>query len=157
MPTARAWTVTESLPLCTASLTRRAVLGKDGNPIAYQKPVMMLIDEFSVSAADSAAAMFQDAGRGPLFGTRTNGAGGTNTTVDTGSYSEGVTGLTLGLLTRPKKMTTPLIFTDYIENVGVAPDIPADYMTRANLLQNGAPFVSSFLQHMAAEIRDSRR
>src|SRR5262249_33900957 len=46
-------TVTESLPLCTSSLTRDPLLDKNGQPIAYQKPVMMLIDEFSLSTADS--------------------------------------------------------------------------------------------------------
>jgi hypothetical protein len=32
----------------------------------------------------------------------------------------------------------------YIENVGVRPDIVVDYMTRANLMSAGAPFVQAF-------------
>ena len=47
-------------------------------------------------------------------------------------------------------------YSEYIENTGVWPDIPDDYMTKANLLQGGAPFVSGFLQHMAYEIRAKR-
>jgi hypothetical protein len=34
----------------------------------------------------------------------------------------------------------------YIENIGVRPDIPVDYMTRANLVSDGAPFVQAFMQ-----------
>ncbi|MBZ5617114.1 MAG: hypothetical protein LAQ69_00070 [Acidobacteriia bacterium] len=147
-------TLTDSLPLCTSSLTRDPLLDSKGNLIAYQKPVMMLVDEFSLSTADSVPSMFQDAGRGPLFGMRTNGAGGNNTTFDAGSYAEGTAGMTLALQTRKNPVAvTGYPRTIYIENVGIQPDIPSDYMTKDNLLQNGAPFVSSFLQHMAAEIR----
>ena len=34
----------------------------------------------------------------------------------------------------------------YIENIGVRPDIVADYMTRTNLITGGAPFVQAFTQ-----------
>jgi hypothetical protein len=34
----------------------------------------------------------------------------------------------------------------YIENIGVRPDIAVDYMTRANLLSAGAPFVQAFTE-----------
>lgn len=143
--------VTESLPLCTSSLMR------EGHPAAYQKPLMMLIDEFSTSTADSVPGMLKDANRAVLYGMRTDGAGGNNTTFSAGPYTEGSAGMTLALQTRKNKVSEPgYPFTEYIENVGVWPDIPADYMTRANLLQNGAPFVSGFLQHMAAEIRARR-
>jgi hypothetical protein len=46
--------------------------------------------------------------------------------------------------------------TQYIENVGVRPEIVNDYMTKANLLNNGAPFVSQFLQTMADYIRQQQ-
>ena len=62
--------------------------------------------------------------------------------------------MTLALQVRPKPTgVAGFPYTDYIENVGVGVDIPSDYMTKDNLLQSGAPFVSGFLQHMAAEIR----
>jgi hypothetical protein len=47
-------------------------------------------------------------------------------------------------------------YTEYIENVGVWPDVPIEYMTRDNLLQNGVPFLTSVLQHLAYEIRKIR-
>jgi len=131
--------LTGPLPLCTPSITRFP------NTIRYTKPAMMMIDEFSTSTADSVPAMFQDAGRGPLFGWRSNGAGGNNTTFSSGAFSEGFEGMTLALQVRPKIVSTP----DYppsrlIENVGVRPDIQADYMTKDNLLQQGKPYVDAF-------------
>lgn len=147
-------TITDPLPLCTSSSTREPLLDSKGNLIAYQKPVMMLIDGYSTSTADSVPGMFQDAQRGPLFGFRTMGAGGNNTSFDAGVYSEGIAGMTLALQTRKNMVGVEgYPHTILIENVGVQPDIPMDYMTKDNLLQSGAPFVSSFLQHMAAEIR----
>jgi hypothetical protein len=149
--------LTDSLPLCTSSLIRDPLRDKNGNLIAYQKMLMMLTDEFSTSTADSVPGMIKDANRAVLFGMRTDGAGGNNTTFDAGSYAEGTTGMTLALQTRKNKVGGfGYPYTEYIENVGIWPDIPNDYMTKDNLLQNGAPFVSGFLQHMAAEIRARR-
>ncbi len=152
--------LTDPVPLCTSSLSRNPATDASGNVIAYRKPLMLLIDEFSVSTADSVASMIQDAGRGLLYGMRTNGAGGTNTTYDAGPFSEGVAGMTLGLQTRKGPVATPdYPATIYIENVGVRPEVVNDYMTRDNLLQNGAPFVRNFLETMAAYVRQlhSRR
>ena len=150
-------TVTESLPLCTSSLVREPLLDRNGNRIAYEKPLMMLIDEFSTSTADSVPAMIADAKRAVLYGMRTNGAGGNNTSFHAGAYTEGTAGMTLALQARKAKVGGfGFPFTEYIENTGVWPDIPDDYMTKANLLQSGAPFVSGFLQHMAFEIRAKR-
>jgi hypothetical protein len=131
--------LTGPLPLCTPNITRLP------NSIRYTKPTMMMIDEFSTSTADSVPAMFQDAGRGPLFGWRSNGAGGNNTTFSSGAFSEGFEGMTLALQVRPKIVSTP----EYppsrlIENVGVRPDIQVDYMTKDNLLQQGKPYVDAF-------------
>jgi hypothetical protein len=144
-------TVTESLPLCTSSLDR------EPHPNAYSKPLMILIDEFSTSTADSVPGMIKDAGRAVLYGMRTNGAGGNNISLAGGSYSEGITGMTIGLQARKAKVGGfGYPFSELIENVGIWPDIPDDYMTKANLLGNGAPFISGFLQHMAFEIRARR-
>ena len=41
----------------------------------------------------------------------------------------------------------------YVEFATRAPDLTDDYMTKDNLLQNGAPFLRNALQHMAAQIR----
>jgi hypothetical protein len=147
-------TITDSLPLCTSDLTRAPFMDVDGNVFAYKKQMMMLIDEFSLSTADSVPGMIRDANRAVLFGMRTNGAGGNNTTFDAGSYSEGSAGMTLALQTRKERhLNGDYPYTDLIENTGVWPDITEDYMTKANLLQSGAPFLGNALQHMAAQIR----
>jgi hypothetical protein len=149
--------LTEPVPLCTSSLSRAPATDTSGNLLAYQKPMMLLIDEFSVSTADSVAGMIQDAGRAVLYGMRTDGAGGNNTSYDAGPFSQGVTGMTIGLQVRQAPIaTSDYPTTPYIENVGVRPDVVNDYMTRDNLLQNGAPFVNDFLQAMAAYVRQSR-
>lgn len=147
-------TITDSLPLCTSSLDRAPFMDADGNVLAYKKQIMMLIDEFSTSTADSVPGMFRDANRGSLYGMRTDGAGGNNTTLDAGSYSEGFAGMTLALQTRKEKhLNGDYPYTDLIENTGVWPDLTDDYMTKDNLLQSGAPFLHNVLQHMAAQIR----
>jgi hypothetical protein len=147
--------VTKPLPLCSPSLTRTPATDLAGNVIAYSKPLVMLIDEFSTSTADSVPSMIQDAHRGPLYGKRTNGAGGNNTSFDTGPYSEGFTGMTLALQVRSKAIVTPdYPVSDVIENVGVRPDFEADYMTKDNLLQNGLPFLNALLQYTVSVIRN---
>ena len=147
-------TITDSLPLCTSSLTRAPLMDADGNVLAYKKQMMMLIDEFSTSTADSVPNMIRDAGRAVLYGMRTDGAGGNNTTFDAGSYSEGFAGMTLALQTsKAKHLNGSYPYTDLIENTGVWPDLTDDYMTKDNLLQGGAPFLHNVLQHMAAQIR----
>ena len=147
--------VTKPLPLCSPSLTRTPATDQAGNVIAYSKPLVMLIDEFSTSTADSVPSMIQDARRGPLYGKRTNGAGGNNTGFDTGPYSEGFTGMTLALQVRSKAIVTPdYPVSDVIENVGVRPDFEADYMTKDNLLQNGLPFLNALLQYAVSVIRN---
>jgi hypothetical protein len=147
-------TITDSLPLCTSDLIRAPFRDADGNVLSYKKQMMMLIDEFSTSTADSVPGMIRDANRAVLYGMRTDGAGGNNTTFDAGSYSEGFAGMTLALQTRKgKHLNGDYPYTDLIENTGVWPDLVDDYMTKDNLLQGGAPFLSNVLQHMAAQIR----
>jgi hypothetical protein len=150
--------LTEPVPLCTSSLNRDPATDASGSLIAYRKPLMLLTDEFTLSTADSVASMIQDAGRGVLYGMRTNGAGGNNTTYDAGPFSEGLAGMTIGLQTRSRPVATPdYPTTIYIENVGVRPEVVNNYMTRENLLQNGAPFVRNFLETMAAYVRQHHR
>lgn len=138
---------TGALPLGHDSVFFEPATDPAGRNIAYTKPLIVLIDEFSCSTADLFAAVMQDAGRGPLVGTRTAGCGGTNTNFTATTYSEGNTGLTLGLMVRPKAIATAEFpTTRYIENVGVRPDIELDYMTRDNLMQRGRPFLDAVTQ-----------
>jgi C-terminal processing protease CtpA/Prc len=86
--------------------------------------MLVLTDEFSISAADLFAATMQDANRARFFGLRTNGAGGRTGGVSVGTYSESVTSITRTLVVRKQQVasgeypTAPLI-----ENIGVRPDV----------------------------------
>ena len=149
--------VTEPIPICSSTLRLEPAKDASGNITAYTKPMMMLIDEFSTSTGDSVPSMFQESKRGLLYGYRSNGAGGNNTSVPVGPYSEGLIGVTMGVQVK----RTPVSVEGYpttgvIENVGVHPDIVNDYMTKDNLLQGGAPFVRQFLTEMVNYIRSKQ-
>ena len=115
-----------------------------------------------ISAGDIFPAMLQDNQRGPLVGTRTNGAGGSVAGFLTGTYSESVAGNTNSLVTRIAPVQIPgYPVTHYIENVGAHADIPIDYMTRQNLLLGGRPSsrrlpARSSMRSAAATSRSSR-
>lgn len=114
-------------------------------PVAYTKPVLTLVDEFTTSSGDMLAAIMQDNHRGPLFGMRTMGAGGNNIVFDCTTFTESLCSIPVGLMNRGVVISTPEFPpTPYIENVGVRPDIPFDFMTRANLVSGGALFVQAF-------------
>src|SRR5262249_51204751 len=55
-------------------------------PVVYTKPIIVLIDEFSISAADIFPSMIQDNGRALLVGTRSSGGGGSVSGWPTGFY-----------------------------------------------------------------------
>ena len=87
----------------------------------------MLIDEFSTSTGDSVPSMFQENGRGVLYGMRSNGAGGNNISMDAGPYSEASIGMTIGVQVKH----TPVLaegypYTGRLENVGVDPYVVND-------------------------------
>jgi hypothetical protein len=138
---------TGPLPFCAASLEVTPARDRFFEPLGYDKPILLLVDEFSTSAGDIFAAMAQDNNIAKLYGYRTAGAGGTVTESLAGFYAEGSARTTVSLLTRARPYASPGYPTSsYLENVGVQPDIPADYMTRANLLNRGADFVAGFTQ-----------
>ncbi len=148
--------LTGPLPACTESFDRDPATDSNGTVIAYTKPAILLVDEFTTSAADIFSAIFQDAGRGPLVGFRTSGAGGSVGTVPAGTYGEATTTITQTLVVRPKMIATPEFpTTNLIENVGVRPDVEADYMTRTNLLNGGADFVNRFTQVMLDQLNQN--
>lgn len=135
--------------VCDTSLDRSP---EDG---AYTKPILLLTDEFSASAADSFAAVFQDNGRGKVFGYRTNGAGGSVISGSAGFFSEsGSVSVTNSLMYRPNAVNANG-FTDThtVENVGVQPDAPYDYMQPENLRLRGKPFVDAFLAEIVSQLR----
>jgi hypothetical protein len=114
---------------------------------AYSKPLMVLTDEFSASGADMFPAIIQSNHRGPTFGWRTMGAGGSVVAFSGPAFTESVFRITVSLMNRLQVVNTPdFPPAPYIENIGVRPDIALDYMTRANLLSGGASFVQAFTQ-----------
>ena len=139
--------LTDPLPACGTYFERDPLTDSRGNSIAYTKPILLLTDEFTTSAAEIFAAIFQDSQRGPVFGWRTAGAGGSVGGAQiSGFYSESYATVTLSQLVRTQHVLTPdFPITDYIENVGVRPDITLDYMTEDNLTNRGKAFVDSFV------------
>jgi Peptidase family S41/PDZ domain len=136
-------------PMVGGTVTRQSPKDHQGNVLAYTKPIMLLTDDWSVSAADMFAALFKDNQRGLIFGTRTNGAGGAFQSTSVGGYVEGeiIVEVNLGMVNHV--MNVPgYPQTRYWENVGIHPDIVEERLTRENLLNGGA----TFSRHMVAAI-----
>jgi hypothetical protein len=158
--------MTQALPACTGLTQQGQPRGfefhpaRDGNGglLAYDKPLIVLIDEFSTSAGDIFPAMLQDNRRGPLVGTRTNGAGGSISTWPAGYYSEAQTSNTNTLVLRKEPVNVPgYPASRYIENIGAHADVPLQYMTRENLMQRGRPFIDAFTKILVDHVRASRQ
>jgi hypothetical protein len=141
------------VPAPASSVTTPPSFEQTPAAVVYTKPIIFLIDDFSTSAADIFPAMMQDNRRGPLVGTRTNGAGGS---VSSWSLvlSENFVSNTNTLVVRQDPVSVPgYPVTRYIENAGAHADSPLDYMTRENLITRGRPFVEAFTQILIDEIR----
>jgi C-terminal processing protease CtpA/Prc len=119
---------------------------------------MLLTDDLSASAADLFAAIIQDTWRGPIFGWRTMGLGGSVGYFENATtYSEGFASVTWTQLTREHPASKPgYPTTAYIENVGVHPDIEYDSQTRENLLNRYGPYVDAFTNAMLNHIAVSQ-
>lgn len=143
--------MTGSIPSCALDFNEPSY------SFAYRKPMILLVDDFSISAADAFASYIQDNRRAKLVGTRTNGAGGNVAEVSGGPWSETVTTFTESLMVRNRTVTaTGFPDSPFVENVGVRPDVELDYMTIDNLRQNGRPFVDAFTKKIVEEIRAKR-
>jgi len=119
----------------------------------YTKPLIILVDEFSISAADIFPAMMQDNNRGVVVGMRTSGGGGSVSSWPAGYYSEAIASNTNTLVVR----NHPIVTAEYpaaplVENIGVRPDMTLDYMTRDNLINHGATFVTQFTSILLDQI-----
>lgn len=126
-------------------------------PTAYDKPIVFLVDEFTVSFGDYFSAVMQDNGRGLFVGQRTAGWGGSVSSTAYGPFSEAVTSFTITLDARARPIASPDLPTaPFIENIGVIPDIPLEYMTRENLMTRGRPFLESVARIAADHIRGRR-
>jgi hypothetical protein len=143
--------MTGPLPICGTTIQVGPMTDKSGNSLAYTKPVLVLADEFTASAAELFGYLLQDAQRATVMGVRTDGAGGNPGSYDATTYSEGTTTATRTLLVRANAVQTPdFPASAYIENTGVYPDVVQDYMTADNLLNKGATFVQAFSNAIAA-------
>jgi hypothetical protein len=133
-------------PLCGTSMAINSAKDKAGNEIVYAKPIVVLTDELSASAAEIFAAVMQDEGRATLYGFRTDGAGGSVNEVPVGVYMEAFLSYAQSILTRKHPIDSGGEFptAPYIENIGVRPDKVDDYMTLDNLLNQGKTFVDGF-------------
>lgn len=144
--------LTDPIPLCSASgmLEPHVVKNADGTPLqddarhprtlTYQHPVLLLIDTAACSTGDMFPALLQDAGAATLFGERTVGCGGNVTSVDYLGFSDITVRITLSLAVRSKTIVSDRgVATQYLENVGVMPDIPYA-VTGADYLDGGTKY-----------------
>ena len=150
--------MTGDVPICSTNfLNVQPAKDAQGNLLAYTKPILVLTDNFSLSAAEAFSALLQDPGRVTVFGTRTDGGGGNPGSYNATTYSEGATRATRTFVTRARPVQTPgFPATLYIENVGVFPDMNADYMTQDNLLNRGKTFIAAFSSAIADLIAKAR-
>ncbi|HYP14171.1 MAG TPA: S41 family peptidase, partial [Bryobacteraceae bacterium] len=149
---------TAGLPICTAFGVNHAPT-MDQHPVehAYQKPVIVLVDEFSISAADIFPGMMQDNNAALLVGTRTSGAGGSVSGWLTGTHSEALASNTNTLVVRRGPVVSEGYPTaQYVENVGVKADVQLNIMTRDNLMNRGKPFMDAVARIAAERARGQR-
>ena len=141
-------------PLCGASISIGPARDRSGNEITYSKPILVLTDELSASAAEIFAAVMQDEKRATIYGSRTDGAGGAVVQYPVGVYMESYLDYAESILTRKYVIDSGGQYprAPYIENIGVAPDVADDYMTMDNLLNQGKSFVGRFTQALVGRI-----
>jgi hypothetical protein len=136
---------TPPMPVCTSSLQVDPATDQDGNNIAYTKPVMVLTDQMTASAAEFFSAVLQDNQRALMFGARTMGAGGNVNDYPVTTYSFSTATVTESLMSRKNSVSVDTFpSSPYVENVGVRPDVAQEYMTVDNLTNRGATFVQAF-------------
>ncbi|MDX1984038.1 MAG: S41 family peptidase [Bryobacteraceae bacterium] len=150
---------TGPLPICDFGLEVDPAVDRNGNRISYTKPLMVLIDDISASAAEIFAGAIQDNRRGVIFGMPTLGAGGTVTPspLAAGWYAETSATVTQSLIVRSRAISSNGEFptAPYVENIGIRPDIAGDIMTVENLRNAGRPYVAAFTAAMVNHIQES--
>ncbi len=140
--------MTGPLPVCGPSIDASTLIDVRGNKLAYTKPILLLTDNFTLSAAEIFTMMLQDSKRATIFGDRTDGGGGSVVEFDATDYSEGAARVTLDLIVREHPVATPGFapgpYNAYYDGQGIYPDILESYQTLDNLLNGGQTFVSDF-------------
>jgi len=129
-------------PICAWDGNLEPYKDDEGNKIIYTKPVLLLMNELSVSCGDLFPALMKDNGRATLFGATTMGGGGAVDGRRAIGYSESNISFTISLVLRNKTTeTSDGLQTGFIENVGVKPDIEYqitldDFMSGYELYRN---------------------
>jgi len=117
--------LTDPVSLCFTDGYIHPHFTDEGVKTVYTKPILMLINEWSISTADMTPAPLQDAKRVVMFGGTTCGAGGNVETTSVIGHSDFRISQTESLTVRPiAVMTDSGVPTNYLENVGVIPDVP---------------------------------
>jgi len=148
--------LTVPVPACKPSTSNVAPISFNNPPgsTVYAKPMIVLIDELSISAADIFPSMIQDNHRALLVGARSSGGGGSVSGWYTGFYSESYSTNTNTLVVRKNPITTPEYPpAPYVENIGARPDVPIEFMTTENLLNGGRTYVNQFTQVLVDQIQ----
>jgi hypothetical protein len=149
--------LTEPLPFCGNGLDLPPGVDRNGNRVVFTKPVMVVVDDRSASAAELFASVMQDNGRATVFGYRTSGAGGAVSSYPGGVYSETGVSLAWTVLIRKENIGgTEYPSAPYIENIGVRPNRTEDYMTEDNLLNKGSTYVKNMFDAMVEYINSKR-
>ncbi len=142
--------MTGPIPICSPAIEASPIRDQNGSVLSYRKPILLLTDNFTLSAAESFAMFLQDEKRATVFGMVTDGGGGNVNSFQAGAFSEGRTRITQSLITRKTPVAVPgFPALNYYDGVGIAPDITADFMTKDNLLEGGAAFVQAFSDAIA--------
>jgi C-terminal processing protease CtpA/Prc len=149
---------TRPIPVCGPELRRAGAMDRlTGESTAYDKPVIVVVDEFSASAAEMFAAVLQDSGRALIAGKRTAGAGGSVFRTQAGVYGESEVNITWALGIRSKEIVSgDLPTAPYIENIGVRPSAEIEIMTRDNLTGLGRSFRERLLAIASEHIQRTR-
>jgi len=137
--------MTGALPICGFSATASPTPG------GYTKPIVVVTDNFTLSAAEMFSASLQDSGRATFIGMRTDGGGGNVISIANATvYAEGSTRMTQSYVVRAKTVQNPgFPAANVIENTGVYPDIVLDYMTADNLATGGTDFIAKVSKAIA--------
>ena len=145
---------TGSLPACGPTFDAAPLTDTKGNILAYTKPIVVLTDSFTLSAAEIFTMLMQDAKRATIFGSRTDGGGGFVVSYDATVYSEGSARVTGSLITRAQPVQTPgFPLSQYYDGMGIYPDVVQDYQTLDNLLNGGKTFVTAFTNQILTLIQ----
>lgn len=146
---------TGGLPLCSYSDTINNYVDSKGVQYLYMKPILVLVDNFTLSSGEVFTMFLQDYNRATIFGTTTDGGGGNVVSYNSAtSYSEGRTRMTQGVLVRQAPFQVPgFPALTYYDGVGIYPDIWQDFMTKNNLLTAGSDFIKAAVSAIGSMIQ----